>query len=172
MVFMAPATAIRNTSLLVGLVAMLCAAVLAVIVARSLTGPILQLTAAVEGIGRRGAAAIPVDAAGETGVLARAFARAIDEANAKTAALEERRRIFETSQDLILISDPRGLLVQVSPSVETILGYRPDEMIGRNGIEFIHPDDLDQARGRCAPRGTADGRTTPIRATSTRTAAR
>jgi len=36
-VFMAPAAAIRNTSLIVGLVAMLCAAVLAVIVARSLT---------------------------------------------------------------------------------------------------------------------------------------
>jgi len=145
-VLMAPAAAIRNTSLLVGLVAMLCAAVLAVIVARSLTGPIQQLTAAVEGFGRSGAADIPVDAPGETGVLARAFARAMDETNAKTAALEERRRIFETSQDLILVSDPRGLLVQVSPSVETILGYRPDEMIGRNGIEFIHPDDLDQAR--------------------------
>jgi len=154
-VLMAPAAAIRNTSLVVGLVAMLGAAVLAVIVARSLTGPIQRLTAAVEGFGRNGAADIPVDAPGETGVLARAFARAMDEANAKAAALEERRRIFETSQDLILISDPRGLLVQVSPSVETILGYRPDEMIGRNGIEFIHPGDLEQARRemRAARRG-------------------
>ena len=125
---------------------MLCAAVLALIVARSLTGPILQLTAAVEASGRPDAPPIPVDAPGETGVLARAFARVMDEANAKAAAQEERRRIFETSQDLILISDSRGLLVQVSPSVETILGYRPEEMIGRNGIEFMHPDDLDQAR--------------------------
>jgi PAS domain S-box-containing protein len=154
-VLMAPAAALRNTSLLVGLVAMLCAAVLAVIVARSLTRPIQRLTAAVEGFGRSGAADIPVDAPGETGVLARAFARAMDEANAKAAILEERRRIFETSQDLILVSDPRGLLVQVSPSVETILGYRPDEMIGRNGIEFIHPEDLEQARRemRAARRG-------------------
>ncbi len=154
-VFMAPAAAIRDTSLLVGLVAMLCAAVLAVIVARSLTGPIQRLTAAVEGIGQSGAAEIPVDAPGETGVLARAFARASDEANAKAAALEERRRIFETSQDLILISDPRGILVQVSPSVENILGYRPEEMIGRNAIEFLHPDDLEQARKemRAARRG-------------------
>jgi PAS domain S-box-containing protein len=145
-VFMAPAKAIRNTSLVVGLIAVLCAAALAVIVARSLTGPILRLTAAVEQIGRPGATAIPVDASGETGVLARAFARAIDEANAKAAALEERRRIFETSQDLILVSDSVGTLVQVSPSAEPILGYRPEEMIGRNGSDFIHPDDLDQAR--------------------------
>jgi PAS domain S-box-containing protein len=145
-VFMAPAKAIRNTSLVVGLIAVLCAAALAVIVARSLTGPIVRLTAAVEQIGRPGAVAIPVDAGGETGVLARAFARAIDEANAKAAALEERRRIFETSQDLILISDSVGTLVQVSPSAEAILGYRPEEMIGRNGIEFLHPGDLEQAR--------------------------
>jgi PAS domain S-box-containing protein len=145
-VFMAPAKAIRNTSLAVGLIAVLCAAALAVIVARSLTGPIVRLTAAVEQIGQPGAVAIPVDAGGETGVLARAFARAIDEANAKAAALEERRRIFETSQDLILISDSNGTLIQVSPSAEAILGYRPEEMIGRNGIEFIHPDDLEPAR--------------------------
>jgi PAS domain S-box-containing protein len=145
-VFMAPAKAIRNTSLVVGLIAVLCAAALAVIVARSLTGPILHLTAAVERLGRPDAIPIPVDAGGETGVLARAFARAVDEANAKATALEERRRIFETSQDLILISDSWGTLVQVSPSAEAILGYRPEEMIGRNGIEFIHPGDLEQAR--------------------------
>src|SRR5450756_1653644 len=42
--------------------------------------------------------------------------------------IEERRRIFETSQDLILVIDPRGVLVQVSPSAEAILGYKPKEM--------------------------------------------
>ena len=154
-VFMAPAVAVRDTSLLVGMAAMLCAAVLAIIVARSLTRPILRLTAAVESIGRKDAVPIPVDAGGETGVLARAFTRAIREANAKAAVLEERRRIFEASQDLILISDSRGYLVQVSPSVENILGYRPEEMIGHNAVEFLHPSDLEQARDemRAARRG-------------------
>jgi PAS domain S-box-containing protein len=154
-VFLSPASAVRNTSLLVGLVAMMCAALLALIVARSLTQPILQLTAAVEASGRPDAPAIPVDAPGETGVLARAFARMMDEANAKAAALEERRRIFETSQDLILVLDARGHVVQVSPSCEAILGYRPEEMIGRSGVDFIHPDHLDQSREemRAARRG-------------------
>ena len=32
---------------------------------------------------------------------------------------EELRRIFETSQDLILVTDPRGVLVQISPSCES-----------------------------------------------------
>ena len=69
--------------------------------------------------------------------------------------IEERRRIFETSQDLILVTDTKGTFVQVSPSSMTILGYRPEEMIGRSAVEFIHPDDLDSTREemRTARRG-------------------
>jgi PAS domain S-box-containing protein len=69
--------------------------------------------------------------------------------------IEERRRIFETSQDLILVTDTAGNLVQVSPSSMTILGYQPEEMIGRSAVDFIHPDDLDSTRAemRAARRG-------------------
>src|SRR5882757_1599205 len=69
--------------------------------------------------------------------------------------IEERQRIFETSQDLILVSDPAGNFVQVSPSAMAILGYRPEEMIGRSAIEFIHLDDLENTRNemRSARRG-------------------
>jgi signal transduction histidine kinase/ActR/RegA family two-component response regulator len=37
----------------------------------------------------------------------------------------------------------------------TILGYRPEEMIGHSAVEFIHPDDLDSTREemRAARRG-------------------
>jgi PAS domain S-box-containing protein len=299
---MAPAASIRNTSLLVGMIAVLCAAALAVLIARSLTRPIVRLTEAVQGAAGNGKVAIPVEARGETGVLARAFAHAIEEVNAKTVALqqeveehrrtvaardhhaererlfsaaiessndaiitmsldgaitgwnsaaerlfnytaaeaagkniallvpddrlaesqdtmrrigsgesiahdetvrlrkdgrridvslsiypikspsgatigiskvvrditdanktrqvlrqqtEELRRIFETSQDLIIVMDSRGFVVQISPSCESILGYRSDEMIGRNGIDFIHPDDLESCRQdmRAARRG-------------------
>jgi PAS domain S-box-containing protein len=69
--------------------------------------------------------------------------------------IEERRRIFETSQDLILVTDTAGTFVQVSPSSMTILGYAAAEMIGHSAIEFIHPDDLDSTRAemRAARRG-------------------
>ncbi|WP_407177960.1 PAS domain S-box protein [Bradyrhizobium sp. STM 3562] len=69
--------------------------------------------------------------------------------------LEERERIFENSQDLILVMDAGGALVQVSPSCETILGFRPEEMIGHSSAEFIHPDDLamTQAEMGAARRG-------------------
>jgi PAS domain S-box-containing protein len=60
--------------------------------------------------------------------------------------IEERQRLFETSQDLILVTDANRSFVQVSPSSLTILGYRPEEMIGRSAIDFLHPDDLESTR--------------------------
>ena len=87
------------------------------------------------------------------------IARDITESRRTQAALnqeiEERQRIFETSQDLILVTDSQGKFVQVSPSSMTILGYRPEEMIGHSAAGFIHPDDLESTRQemRSARRG-------------------
>ena len=160
-VFMAPAAAIQNTSLLVGLIAVLCAAALAVFVARSLTRPIGQLTAAVEGIGRNEPVAIPVDASGETGVLARAFARVMGEANAKTAALErevQEHRRTEAARDHYAArerlsappwnppttpSSPNPSTATITgwnPAAERLFGYTAAEAVGKS-IDLIVPPD-------------------------------
>ena len=69
--------------------------------------------------------------------------------------IEERRRIFDSSNDLILVTDTAGNFIQVSPSVTAILGYQPSDMIGHTAVEFIHPDDLEHTRMemRAARRG-------------------
>ena len=69
--------------------------------------------------------------------------------------IEERRRIFETSNDLILVTDTSGNFIQVSPSVTAILGYQPSDMIGHSAVEFIHAEDLEHTRKemRAARRG-------------------
>jgi diguanylate cyclase (GGDEF)-like protein/PAS domain S-box-containing protein len=68
----------------------------------------------------------------------------------KTEALnqetEERRRLFETSLDLIFVTDRKGVFGRVSPSSFATLGYQPDEMIGRSGAEFIYAEDLEPTR--------------------------
>jgi PAS domain S-box-containing protein len=64
----------------------------------------------------------------------------------RAAEIEENRHIFGASPDLILITDIQGNITRVSPSCEKILGYRPDEMVGRSARAFIHPDDLDPTR--------------------------
>src|SRR5450631_1225911 len=56
------------------------------------------------------------------------------------------RRLVDTSPDLILVTDRRGRFIEVSPSSTAILGYRPEEMTGRAGDAFVHPDDLENTR--------------------------
>ena len=68
------------------------------------------------------------------------------------AAME---RIFSSSIDLIFVMSSKGDIQKVSPSVQSILGYTPGEMVGLNAIKFVHPDDLEPAREemRVARRG-------------------
>ena len=67
----------------------------------------------------------------------------------------ENRQLFETSLDLILVTDNGGNFVRVSPISKAILGYSPDEMVGRSAAEFVLPDDLEATRNemRSARRG-------------------
>jgi PAS domain S-box-containing protein len=69
--------------------------------------------------------------------------------------IEENSRIFETSLDLIMITDRRGKIVRVSPSARAILGYDANEMVARGGGDFVYSDDLDAVRDemRMARRG-------------------
>ena len=90
----------------------------------------------------RGPAGEIIGASGAARVLtdARQTERALQQ------QIEERRQLFDASEDLIMIMNSRGHIVQISPSCETVLGYKPDEMIGRSGVDFIHPAHLDQSR--------------------------
>jgi PAS domain S-box-containing protein len=60
--------------------------------------------------------------------------------------LELHRRIYETSIDLILVTDRQGRFIDVSPSALPLLGYEPSEMIGRSARDFILPGDLEATR--------------------------
>ncbi len=166
-VFMAPAAGIQNSSITVGMIAVLCAAALALLIARSLTRPIVQLTEAVQGAGRNGKAVIPVDAGGETGVLARAFAQVMGEANAKTVALEreveehrrtiaardhhaERERLFsaavESSNDAIITMSLDGTITGWNSAAERLFGYTAAEAAGRNITILVPADRLGEVQ--------------------------
>ncbi|MDH5363854.1 MAG: PAS domain S-box protein, partial [Dehalococcoidia bacterium] len=52
------------------------------------------------------------------------------------------RALIENSSDIIQIVDSEGIIRYLSPSVQRILGYKPEELIGRPSIDVVHPDDL------------------------------
>jgi PAS domain S-box-containing protein len=51
------------------------------------------------------------------------------------------RRMIENGQDTIAIVSPDGTMTYMTPSSLRMLGYPPDELVGRSAFEFIHPDD-------------------------------
>ncbi len=52
------------------------------------------------------------------------------------------RSLIENATDLITILDCDGIIRYASPSHSPILGYNPEELIGRDAFELVHPDDL------------------------------
>jgi PAS domain S-box-containing protein len=59
---------------------------------------------------------------------------------------EERyRALIEHSTDIVTVLDTDGTIHYESPSVERVLGYDPDDLVGENAFEYIHPDDRQAA---------------------------
>lgn len=54
------------------------------------------------------------------------------------------RLVVEHTTDLITLTDLQGMIVYISPSCERLLGYKPEEMIGKMAFSMHHPDDLPQ----------------------------
>jgi PAS domain S-box-containing protein/putative nucleotidyltransferase with HDIG domain len=55
------------------------------------------------------------------------------------------KEITENSFDMIIITDESGMIKYCSPSIERYAGYKPEEVIGKSGFMFIHPEELERA---------------------------
>ncbi len=59
---------------------------------------------------------------------------------------EERfRSLVQYSSDIITILETDGTVRYISPAVEKVMGYMPEEQLGTNAFESVHPDDRDRA---------------------------
>lgn len=54
----------------------------------------------------------------------------------------DRDRVWRNSRDLLAIADAQGVLRGVNPVWSDILGYDPDEVVGRTFHEFVWPEDV------------------------------
>ena len=89
---------------------------------------------------------------------------------ARRQAERQTERIIETSQDLIHVNDSYGKFVRVSPSTTAVLGYLPEELLGRGANEFIHPEDIEAVRDAMRSARQGRGGRASGAATTTRTA--
>jgi PAS domain S-box-containing protein len=56
---------------------------------------------------------------------------------------EERyRELFENARDAIYVHDLEGNYIRVNRAAETLSGYKREEIVGHNFVEFVSADDL------------------------------
>ncbi|PFG11862.1 PAS domain-containing sensor histidine kinase [Bacillus sp. es.036] len=59
---------------------------------------------------------------------------------------KKHRMILEHSNDLICMMNHEGITVYASPSYKEVLGYEQSEVIGKDILTFIHPEDYEKCQ--------------------------
>ena len=52
--------------------------------------------------------------------------------------------LFSNSIDIVTLLDKEGVITYISPNIENWMGYKAEEMIGRNCFAYVHPEDLEK----------------------------
>jgi PAS domain S-box-containing protein len=55
------------------------------------------------------------------------------------------KSLIEHSSDVVSLVSPAGEVLYTSASSAGLLGYPPEEIVGRNAFDLIHPEDRDQS---------------------------
>ena len=58
------------------------------------------------------------------------------------------RAVVQNSSDIVMILETDAVVRYVSPAVERVLGYRPEDFVGTIALDYVHPDDLGTCRSR------------------------
>lgn len=75
-------------------------------------------------------------------------------------ALEaESARHFNLSLDMICVAGFDGRFKRVNPAFERSLGYKPEELVGRPFLDFVHPDDRELTEREAASIPDGNGTT-------------
>lgn len=56
------------------------------------------------------------------------------------------KALVQEGSDLIGILDAAGNYIYVSPTSTSVLGIAPEDFIGKNALEFVHPDDVERTK--------------------------
>jgi PAS domain S-box-containing protein len=56
------------------------------------------------------------------------------------------RAVTELAPDVVTLLDGDLIIRYVSPAVATVAGYRPEELVGKDASQLVHPDDLASVR--------------------------
>jgi diguanylate cyclase (GGDEF)-like protein/PAS domain S-box-containing protein len=66
-------------------------------------------------------------------------------ATARRRSEQRFRALVQESSDVINVLDADGQHLYVSPSVQPVMGYMPQDLIGTSYSHLVHPDDVERA---------------------------
>ena len=58
------------------------------------------------------------------------------------------RLLADNTIDLVCLHNLDATFKYVSPSIKNLLGYTPEELIGKHPADFVHPEDLEKFKNR------------------------
>ena len=61
---------------------------------------------------------------------------------------QERARIWNVSQDLLVVADMKGKFIAINPAWNATLGWSEGELLNNTFEWFVHPDDLSKSRAQ------------------------
>lgn len=106
--------------------------------------------------------AVPIldDSGSPVGVEGIAYDITAQQESEEARAAEEHRfrSLVQNTNDLISILGADGTVRYVTPSVKQLLGFDPDEFVGKTAREFVHPDDIEHVATALAAGMKASGR--------------
>ncbi len=158
----AAARPLRNATLVAGTATAGVAAIVAFLLARSISRPIEQMTKAVEDFSGRELPPVPVAAGGALGRLARALTRMAGDVKDRSAQLRdeianhqfdqdllrhyaEQERLFtavvQSSTDAVITETLDGTITAWNQAAQNLFGYAPQQAVGHS-IDMIVPAEL------------------------------
>ncbi|MBD1936610.1 response regulator [Microcoleus sp. FACHB-68] len=123
-------------------------AVTLLLVEKLVLSRLASLSSSVSNIGQRGDLSLRVLTTGNDELSSLAdkingMLEAIEGFQHERHTTEERYRLMaENSTDIIARHSPDGVFLYASPACRALLGYEPEELIGRPAYDFFHPQDL------------------------------
>lgn len=142
---------------LIGALALVLMLAMVTLVAQRMASPVKKLTAAAANVENDDYRAVMLDdvaaQTGEIGQLARGFQRMVSEVEARQQRMKQAeeaqrrseqhfRSLIEHASDVITVLDKSGIVQYESPSLERALGYKPEDLVGKRFVEFVHPQDM------------------------------
>ena len=74
------------------------------------------------------------------------FIAVVEDISARKLAIEDSRRFFTLSQELLCTAGFDGYFKKLNGAWEKTLGYSVDELLAKPFIEFVHPDDQEKSQ--------------------------